>query len=139
MSEEKRRLGDNQNPITDGAINLIKKIRDRLIVQKESCIEAVLGRNKTIRDNASRYSMTNISDILGELEPWNKVIEAKENGVDIHAAPIKTHKLDIVAGAEHKFGQYIVDKENLNDKVYQFLGEVGKKKIKIGFVHPAGS
>ena len=51
MSEEKRRLGDNQNPITDGAINLIKKIRDRLIVQKESCIEAVLGRNKTIRDN----------------------------------------------------------------------------------------
>ena len=106
MSEEKRRLGDNQNPITDGAINLIKKIRDRLIVQKESCIEAVLGRNKTIRDNAARYSMTNISDILGELEPWNKVIDA---------APIKTHKLDIVAGAEHKFGQYIVDKENLND------------------------
>ena len=88
MSEEKRRLGDNQNPITDGAINLIKKIRDRLIVQKESCIEAVLWRNKTIRDNAARYSMTNISDILGELEPWNKVIEAKENGVDIHAAPI---------------------------------------------------
>ena len=111
----KRGVGDNQNPIEESAINLIKKIRDRLIVQKESCIEAVLGRNKTIRDNASRYSMTNISDILGELEPWNKVIEAKENGVDIHAAPIKTHKLDIVAGAEHKFGQYIVDKENLND------------------------
>ena len=115
MSEEKRRLGDNQNPITDGAINLIKKIRDRLIVQKESCIEAVLGRNKTIRDNAARYSMTNISDILGELEPWNKVIEAKENGVDVHRAPIKTHKLDIVTNMHtEKFGQYIIDKE-LND------------------------
>ena len=48
----KRGLGDNQNPIEESAINLIKKIRDRLIVQKESCIEADLGRNKTIRDNA---------------------------------------------------------------------------------------
>ena len=111
----KRGLGDNQNPIEESAINLIKKIRDRLIVQKESCIEAVLGRNKTIRDNAARYSMTNISDILGELEPWNKVIEAKENGVDIHRAPIKTHKLDIVTNMHtEKFGQYIIDKE-LND------------------------
>jgi len=116
MSKDiKRGLGDNQNPVTDAAINLIKKINDRLIVQKESCVEAVLGRNKTIRDNAARYSMTNISDILGELEPWNEVIEAKENGVDIHSAPIKSSKLEIVAGAEQDFGQYIIDKENLND------------------------
>ena len=111
MPDKIRGLGDNQNPVTESAISFIKNIRDRLIVQKESCVEAVLGKNKTVRDNAAVHSMTNISDILGELEPWNKVIEAKENGVDIHAAPIKTHKLDIVAGAEHQFGQYIVDKE----------------------------
>ena len=115
MPDKIRGLGDNQNPVTESAISFIKDIRDRLIVQKESCVEAVLGKNKTVRDNAAVHSMTNISDILGELEPWNKVIEAKENGVDIHAAPIKTHKLDIVAGPEHKFGQYIIDKENLND------------------------
>ena len=42
MSKDiKRGLGDNQNPVTDAAINLIKKINDRLIVQKESCVEAV--------------------------------------------------------------------------------------------------
>jgi len=113
MSKDiKRGLGDNQNPVTDAAINLIKKINDRLIVQKESCVEAVLGRNKTIRDNAARYSMTNISDILGELEPWNEVIEAKEKGVDVHAAPIKSHKLNIVSNLNtEKFGQYIIDKE----------------------------
>ena len=117
MSKDiKRGLGDNQNPIEESAINLIKKIKDRLIVQKEHCIDAVLGRNKTIRDNAAAHSMTNISDILSELEPWNKVIEAKEKGVDIHAAPIKTHKLDIVAGAEHQFGQYIIDKEDYEEK-----------------------
>ena len=42
----------------------------------------------------------------------HEVIFAKEKGADIHAAPIKTHKLEIVAGREHKFGQYIIDKES---------------------------
>ena len=111
MSKEKM-MGHNQNPIEESAINLIKKIRDRLIVQKERCTEAVLGKNKTIRDNAAVRSMTNISDILSEFEPWNKVIEAKENGVDVHSAPIKTHKLDIVTNMHtNSFGQYIIDKE----------------------------
>ena len=113
MSHDKRTIGDNsENPIEESAINLIKKIKDRLIVQKEHCIDAVLGKNKTIRDNAAAHSMTNISDILSELEPWNKVIEAKENGVDVHSAPIKTHKLDIVTNMHtNSFGQYIIDKE----------------------------
>ena len=56
-------------------------------------------------------SAAKVEETLKELAPWNAVIEAKENGVDIHAAPIKTHKLEIVAGAEHKFGQYIIDKD----------------------------
>ena len=112
MSQDKRRIGDNQHPIEDAAIKLIRNIYDGLVVQKKDCIDAVLGKNKTVRDNAAVHSMTNISDVLSSLEPWNKVIEAKENGVDVHSAPIKTHKLDIVAGAEHQFGQYIIDKEN---------------------------
>ena len=111
----KRGLGDNQNPIEDSAISFIKNIYESLIVQKKHCAKAVLGRNKTIRDNASMNSIAQINGVLRDLEPWKKVIEAKQNGVDVHRAPIKTHKLDIVAGAEHKFGQYIVDKENLND------------------------
>ena len=117
MSKDiKRGLGDNQNPIQESAINLIKKIRDRLIVQQGHCVDAVLGRNKTVRDNAAMHSMTNIADVLGDLKPWNEVIRAKEKGADIHAAPIKSHKLDIVAGAEHKFGQYIIDKEDYEER-----------------------
>ena len=116
MSEEKRRLGDNQNPVTDGAISFIKNIYESLIVQKKHCAGAVLGKNKTARDNAAMNSIAQINGVLSDLEPWKKVIEAKENGVDIHAAPIKTHKLDIVAGAEHQFGQYIIDKEDYEEK-----------------------
>ena len=112
MSNQTRRLGDNQNPIQDEAIKFIKKIKDSLIAQKKHCEDAVLGKNKTVRDNAAMNSLAQINGVLNKLKPWNEVIEAKEKGVDIHAAPIKTHKLDIVAGAEHQFGQYIIDKEN---------------------------
>ena len=50
-------------------------------------------------------SAAQVGKTLKELESWNEVIKAKENGVDIHAAPIKTHKLDIAGSAEHQFGQ----------------------------------
>ena len=117
MSKDiKRRIGDNQNPIEEAAIKLIRNIYDGLVVQKKDSIDAVLGKNKTVRDNAAVNSMTNISDVLSLIEPWNKVIEAKENGVDVHSAPIKTHKLDIVAVAEQQFGQYIIDKEDYEEK-----------------------
>jgi len=113
MSEEKRRLGDNQNPITDGAISFIKNIYEGLIVQRKHAEKAVLGKNKTVRDIAAMDSVAQINGVLSELEPWKKVIEAKENGVDVHSAPIKTHKLDIVTNLNtERFGQYIIDKEN---------------------------
>ena len=111
MSDKMRRIGDNQHPIQDAAIKLIDKIWFNCVLQKGRCEEAVLGKNKTVRDNAAMNSVAQINIVLKELKPWNEVIEAKLNGADIHAAPIKSSKLDIVAGSEHKFGQYIIDKE----------------------------
>ena len=112
MSDKMRRIGDNQHPIQDAAIKLIDKIWFNCVLQKGRCEEAVLGKNKTVRDNASVNSLAQINKTLKLLEPWHEVIFAKEKGADIHAAPIKTHKLEIVAGREHKFGQYIIDKES---------------------------
>ena len=113
MSKDiKRRIGDNQHPIEDAAIKLIRNIYKALIVQKVYSTQAYTGKNKTIRDNNALMSAAKVEETLRELAPWNAVIEAKENGVDVHSAPIKTHKLDIVAVAEHQFGQYIIDKEN---------------------------
>ena len=114
MSKEKM-MGHNQRPVEDSAIKLIDNIRFHLVAQKGHCEEAVLGKNKTVRDNATINSLAKINSILRLLKPWNEVIEAKYNGEDIHSAPIKSSKLEIVAGAEQEFGQYIIDKENLND------------------------
>ena len=110
MSKDKM-IGHNQNPIEEAAIKLVRNIYKALIVQNGYATQAYTGKNKTIRDNNALMSAAKVEETLKELAPWNAVIEAKENGVDIHSIPIKTHKLDIVAGAEHKFGQYIIDKE----------------------------
>jgi hypothetical protein len=117
MPNKIRRLGDNQNPIEEAAIKLVRTIYKDLIVQKKYCELSIYGKNKTIRDNNAVNSLTHLhNQVLNNLKSWNAVIEAKENGVDIHSIPIKTHKLDIVAGAEHKFGQYIIDKEDYEEK-----------------------
>ena len=111
MSHDKRRIGDNQHPIEEAAIKLVRNIYKALIVQNGYATQAYTGKNKTIRDNNALMSAAKVEETLKELEPWKIVIKAKQEGVDVHSAPIKTHKLDIVAGAEHKFGQYIIDKE----------------------------
>ena len=118
MTQEKRRIGDNHNagninPIEEAAIKLIRNIYKALIVQKVYSTQAYTGKNKTIRDNNALMSAAKVEETLKELAPWNAVIEAKENGVDVHSAPIKTHKLDIVTNLNtERFGQYIIDKED---------------------------
>ena len=114
-----RRIGDNQNPIQDQAIKLIKSIYENLIVQQKYSEKAVNGKNKTVRDNNTLLSVFQCWKMLKDLKPWYKVIEAKENGVDVHSAPIKTHKLNIVADRHNELAQYLVDKaawEVLNGK-----------------------
>ena len=57
-------------------------------------------------------SAAQINCILNDLKPWQEVINAKDNGVDVHSAPIKTHKLDIVTNTNTEpFGQYIINKD----------------------------
>ena len=118
MSKDiKKMIGHNQNPgninpIEEEAIKFIKRINEDLIVQQKYSEKAVNGKNKTIRDNNALKSVLQSWKMLKELKPWNEVLKAKENGVDIHSAPIKSSKLEIVAGSNYKFGQYLIDKED---------------------------
>jgi len=112
MSKDNRTIGDNQNPIQDQAIKLIKNIYENLLNLDKHTNQSWRGKNKTIRDNNALMSAVKTKKILQELESWHKVIEAKENGVDIHSAPIKAHKLNIVADRHCRFGQYLVDKND---------------------------
>ena len=108
---KRRTIGDNQNPIQDQAIRLIKNIYHNLTDLNKATEQSWRGKNKTIRDNNALMSAVKSKKMLQDLNSWNKVIEAQENGVDIHSAPIKSHKLNIVADKNHQFGQYIVDRD----------------------------
>ena len=119
--KDKRRIGDNiiynkynGNPIEDAAIKLIETLRDKLISCQFASMEAAHGKNKTIRDNAAGRAEADISKLVDDLQPWFIIIQAKKIGADIHSYPYKSSKLDIVAGAETDFGQYIIDKETIN-------------------------
>ena len=71
-----------------------------------------MGRNKTIRDNNAFSSASKAAKLKTKLSDWFKVIEAKDNGADVHRSPIKSHKLKIVSDSADQFAQYIVDKES---------------------------
>ena len=121
MSNEKRRIGDNiiynkynGSPIEDAAIKLIKTLTNKLISCQFASMQAAHGKNKTIRDNAAGRAEADISKLVDDLQPWFIIIQAKKIGADIHSYPYKSSKLDIVAGAETDFGQYIIDKETIN-------------------------
>ena len=119
MSQNIRRIGDNQNPIQDQAIRLIKEIYENVLDVQKHASEAWIGKNKTIRDNNALMSAVKSNKILQRFESWFKVVEAKANDADVHSAPIKTHKLNIVADGHNEFGQHIIDKaawEVLNEK-----------------------
>ena len=117
---EERGIGDNsQFPIADSAINFVRENIEKLIILKRYCERAFSGKNKTIRDNSAMNSAAQINCILNDLKPWQEVIKAKDNEVDVHSAPIKTHKLNIVADRHNELAQYLVDKaawEVLNGK-----------------------
>ena len=112
MSQDKRRIGDNQNPIQDQAIRLIKEIYENVVDLNNNTTESWKGKNKTIRDNNALMSAVKSNKILQRFESWFKVVDAKANGVDIHSALIKTHKLNIIAYRHNEFGQYLVDKDD---------------------------
>ena len=111
----KRTIGDNSaniNPIEDSAIKLIREIYENVIDVQKHASEAWIGKNKTVRDNNALMSAVKTNKMIQRFQSWFKVVEAKDNGVDVHSAPIKSHKLDIVSNmTTERFGQYIIDKD----------------------------
>ena len=117
---EERGIGDNsQFPVADSAIRLIKEIHENAIDLQKHTSEAWIGKNKTIRDNNALMSADKSNKILQRFASWFKVVDAKANGVDVHSAPLKHHKLEIVKDSLNNFGQYLVDKDDTPKKPVQ--------------------
>ena len=126
MSKDIRGIGDNQNPIQDQTIRLIKEIYENVIDVQKHASEAWIGKNKTVPDNNALMSAVKTNKMIQRFESWFKVVDAKANGVDIHSAPIKTHKLNIVANQNSEgFGQYLINKDTIDKATWEVLN--GKK------------
>ena len=78
-------------------------------------------KRRTIGDNSGNINpieeeaialIQQMQDSLKKLkfDSWFKVIDAKARGVDVHHAPIKTHKLEIVSGNKTRFGQWLINR-----------------------------
>ena len=109
-----RTIGHNSgniNPIGEEAIALIQQMHDNFKKLEQKCYLSFNGRNSRIRENNALESAALSKQLLKEFDSWFKVVEAKAKGVDVHAAPIKTHKLNITGGNKTRFGQYVVDHE----------------------------
>ena len=115
MSSQKRLWNDTTRYETalDQAVRYVAKLSTlaREIVRQAD--EAVSGRNKTVRDNSAVAVQKKVSQLIVETHHWNKVLDTMKSGKDVHVQEnCKGSKLEIVAGTEHEFGQYLIDQSD---------------------------
>jgi len=117
MDEDKtrRRFGDNQRydktlleSLSDG-VHLLAKIITKTNTVADALTKSLHGKNVIERADALRHATKINQLVVNEVAPFKKVMDAILEGNDVHRAPIKTYKLDIV---QTNFGQFIVDQES---------------------------
>ena len=108
-----RTIGHNSgniNPIGEEAIALIQQMHDNFKVLEQKCYLSFNGKNNWERKNSALEATVLSKEILEKFDSGFKVIDAKARGVDVHHAPIKTHKLEIVSGNKTRFGQWLINR-----------------------------
>lgn len=78
---------------------------------------AITGKNTWIRRDGLMSAINKTSETMDKLHSLMIVERALKSGQDIHRAPIKSHKLEIVSGEYPDAGQWIVNKEEPLEEV----------------------
>jgi hypothetical protein len=114
MEKDKRGFGDNTRydktlleSLCD-SVHLLAKTIIKTNAVTDALTKSLHGKNVVERTNAVRLAAKINQSAVNEVAPFKKVMDAILQGDDVHRAPIKTYKLDIV---QTNFGQFIVDKE----------------------------
>ena len=99
--------------LSDG-VHLLAKIITKTNTVADALTKSLHGKNVIERADALRHATKINQLVVNEVAPFKKVMDAILEGNDVHRAPIKTYKLDIV---QSNFGQFIVDQAggSLND------------------------
>ena len=115
MEKDNRGMGDNiqynktlLESLSDG-VHLLAKIITKTNTVADALTKSLHGKNVIERANALRHATKINQLVVNEVAPFKKVMDAILEGDDVHRAPIKTYKLDIV---QTNFGQFIVDQES---------------------------
>jgi hypothetical protein len=117
MSQEikQKRLWNNtaryENAI-DQSVKLIARLSTWSRQAGFEIDKALKGKNNVDRAVGVRDADTIIKKINRETLRWHEVINAMHNGKDVHSSSnggCKGAKLEIVAGSEYEFGQYLID------------------------------
>jgi hypothetical protein len=115
MEKDNRGMGDNiqynktlLESLSDG-VHLLAKIITKTNTVADALTKSLHGKNVIERANALRHATKINQLVVNEVAPFKKVMDAILKGDDVHRAPIKTYKLDIV---QTNFGQFIVDQES---------------------------
>ena len=115
MEKDNRGMGDNiqynktlLESLSDG-VHLLAKIITKTNTVADALTKSLHGKNVIERADALRHATKINQLVVNEVAPFKKVMDAILKGDDVHRAPIKTYKLDIV---QTNFGQFIVDQES---------------------------
>ena len=115
MEKDNRGMGDNiqynktlLESLSDG-VHLLAKIITKTNTVADALTKSLHGKNVIERADALRHATKINQLVVNEVAPFKKVMDAILEGDDVHRAPIKTYKLDIV---QTNFGQFIVDQES---------------------------
>ena len=103
--------------LADGALAHAVKFIDRLssLVRfaEYEISRAINGKNAVVRAVGVRDAHAYLQKLEEETEDWHAVIENMKQGKDVHLQEnCKGSKLEIVAGSEHEFGQYLINQSS---------------------------
>ena len=135
MEQEPRGIGDNSTqdamPIADTSTGLIPEHEGRYEGMLQQAVnfldklswyarqalndveQAVNGKNVVVRTNSAVSANEHLQNLEKETEHWFAVLQTMKDGKDVHIQENCKHsKLEIVAGAEYDFGQYIIDQSD---------------------------
>lgn len=108
--ENKNKLQEDYNSLLDAMDDGVKRMSKYAKAQLDALKQleiAISGKNNVIRTNAVIKALEILKgEDLEYCKSWVIVDKAQSKQIDIHSAPVKTHKLDIVNDG---FGQHKVN------------------------------
>ena len=99
--------------VADHAVKFVDRLSNLARRAKQQISRGIVGKNAVVRAVAVRDADATMHKIIKETYDWHAVIETMKQGKDVHLEEnCKGSKLEIVAGAEYEFGQYIIDQSD---------------------------